>query len=81
MPASRRESARGALPVDPDIITPVLAERLAGAIRLRNILVHGYLDIDHGRLFDELDWIENTADFARVIDGWLEAHIEPGSKA
>src|SRR5690606_38116817 len=34
-----------------------LTERLAAAVRLRNILVHMYLDIDHGRLYDELDWI------------------------
>jgi len=36
------------------------------------ILVHGYLDIDHGRLFDELDWIESTEEFAAAIEHWLE---------
>jgi uncharacterized protein YutE (UPF0331/DUF86 family) len=44
------------------VIPARLGARLAGAVRLRNILVHGYLDIDHGRLFDELDWIEQNVD-------------------
>ncbi len=63
--------AEGVVPGD-------LAARLAAAVRLRNILVHAYLDIDHGRLFDELGWIEDAAEFARVIDTWL-ARQAPGS--
>jgi uncharacterized protein YutE (UPF0331/DUF86 family) len=55
------------------VIPPALGDRLAGAVRLRNILVHGYLDIDHGRLFDEIAWIEDAAEFAAVIERWLEA--------
>jgi len=60
------------------VIPASLAERLAGAVRLRNILVHGYLDIDHGRLYDELGWIEDAAEFAAVVERWLEKHIDPG---
>ena len=41
-------------------------------ISFRNILVHGYLEIDHGRLFDEIGWIEDAAEFAALIEGWLE---------
>jgi len=58
------------------VITMSLAERLAGAVRLRNILVHGYLDLDHGRLFDELDWIESTEEFAAAIEHWLEQNAD-----
>src|SRR6266849_7093746 len=54
------------------VIPGLLGTRLAPAIRLRNILVHGYLDIDHGRLFDELDWIESTEEFAAAIEHWLD---------
>jgi uncharacterized protein YutE (UPF0331/DUF86 family) len=61
------------------VIAPPLAGRLAGAVRLRNILVHGYLDLDHGRLFDELGWIEDAAEFAAVIERWLEANVDRGS--
>jgi len=60
------------------VVPPGLAANLAGAVRLRNILVHGYLDIDHGRLFDELEWIEETAQFATAIERWLETNVDPG---
>jgi len=46
-------------------------DRLAAAVRLRNILAHMYLDIDHGRLFDELEWIEDTETFAAAVERWL----------
>jgi uncharacterized protein YutE (UPF0331/DUF86 family) len=54
------------------VIPTSLGARLARAVRLRNILVHDYLDIDHGRLFDELDWIERTEEFAGAIERWLQ---------
>jgi uncharacterized protein YutE (UPF0331/DUF86 family) len=63
------------------VIPPVLGARLAGAVRLRNILVHGYLDIDHGRLFDELDWIESTEEFAAAIALWLDQNRDPEDSA
>jgi uncharacterized protein YutE (UPF0331/DUF86 family) len=50
-----------------------LTERLAAAARLRNILVHMYLDIDHGRLFDELAWIDDTEKFAAAVERWLSS--------
>lgn len=53
------------------VVPEDMAERLSGAVRLRNILVHAYLDVDHGRLFDELGWIEDAAEFAVVVDRWL----------
>ena len=58
------------------VIPGSLSARLAQAVRLRNILVHGYLDIDHGRLFDELDWIESTEEFAVAIEHWLEQNAD-----
>jgi hypothetical protein len=51
-------------------------EHLAQAVRLRNILVHGCLDIDHGRLLDELDRIESTETVAAAIDHWLELNVD-----
>jgi uncharacterized protein YutE (UPF0331/DUF86 family) len=58
------------------VIPSHLGEHLAQAVRLRNILVHGYLDIDHGRLFDELDWIESTEAFAAAINHWLDQNLD-----
>ncbi len=56
-----------------DVISDELGDRLAAAVRLRNILVHDYLDVDHGRLFDELGWIEDAAVFAAAIENSLGA--------
>jgi uncharacterized protein YutE (UPF0331/DUF86 family) len=61
-----------------DVVSRPLAARLAGAVRLRNILVHNYLDVDHGRLFDELAWIEEAAAFGVAIERWLEAQEAHG---
>jgi uncharacterized protein YutE (UPF0331/DUF86 family) len=58
------------------VIAAPLGARLADAVRLRNVLVHGYLDIDHGRLFDELGWIEQTEEFAAAIEDWLERNAD-----
>jgi uncharacterized protein YutE (UPF0331/DUF86 family) len=55
------------------IIPSDLGGRLAAAVRLRNILVHDYLDVDHGRLFDELGWIEDAVAFAAMVEDWLTA--------
>jgi hypothetical protein len=29
-----------------------------------------------GRLFDELDWIESTEEFAAAIEHWLERNVD-----
>lgn len=55
------------------VVPANLAERLAGAVRLRNLLVHEYLEVDHGRLFDELGWIEDAVGFAQHVDRWIDA--------
>lgn len=68
-PETYGDAVRAAAPIVD--LSAEVAERLAAAVRLRNILVHMYLDIDHGRLFDELDWIEDTERFAACIETWL----------
>ena len=55
------------------IVSPELAERIAAVVRLRNILVHDYIDVDHGRLFDELGWMDDAIAFAEAVERWLEA--------
>ncbi len=59
------------------IIDPAIATRLAAAVRLRNVLVHAYLEVDHGRLYDELGWIEDAGEFASAIEGWLSRQGAP----
>ncbi len=55
------------------VVPAALAERMAALARLRNILVHDYLDVDHGRLFDELGWLDDAVGFAEQVERWLEA--------
>jgi len=49
-----------------------VAARLAAAVRLRNLLVHMYVDIDHGRLFDE-----DAEALAVTIERWLRTAERP----
>lgn len=44
-----------------------LAERLRDAAGLRNVLVHGYLDVDVDRLWGHLDDLDVLVDFASVV--------------
>ena len=53
------------------IVPADLAARLSGAVRLRNILVHAYLDLDHGRLFDELGWNFEPSELSATL--WRQA--------
>ena len=39
--------------------------------------MHAYLELDHGRLYDELGWIEDAAELAAAIEGWLSRQGEP----
>jgi uncharacterized protein YutE (UPF0331/DUF86 family) len=50
-----------------------LGNTLAAAVGLRNLLVHAYLEIDYGRVFDELGWVDDATLFATAIESWLES--------
>lgn len=57
-----RGDARPGSDVD---IAVILSAKLSPAERCM------YLDIDHGRLFDELGWIEDSEHFAVAVERWL----------
>lgn len=46
------------------IVESDLARRLGDAAGLRNLLVHQYTAVDHGRLWDALDNLDDLRDFA-----------------
>ena len=48
------------------VVTGDLARRLQGWAGLRNILVHAYLDIDHGMTWDALGELDDLKAFAGV---------------
>ena len=55
------------------ILSAALVERLHGAAGMRNILVHDYLRLDYGRLFNTIrDGIPDLEQFAKEIAGLLE---------
>ena len=53
------------------IVEPALAERLASAAGLRNILVHMYLDLDHARVWEAIGRIGDPVQFATAIDRYI----------
>lgn len=46
-----------------------LARRLVRATGLRNVLVHGYLDLDEDVLWDALDHLDDLRGFAAYAEG------------
>lgn len=49
-----------------------LAERLAAAARLRNLLVHMYLDVDDHQVFEALSRLDDLRDFAAATQSLLD---------
>lgn len=45
-------------------LEPELSERLGEAVGMRNILVHGYLEVDDGAVWDALDRLDDLRLFA-----------------
>lgn len=53
------------------VIDAELAERLARAARLRNLLVHLYLQVDPERLWDALGELGDLEALAAAVEGYL----------
>ena len=45
-------------------LKPELSDRLGDAVGMRNILVHGYLEVDDGAVWDALDRLDDLRRFA-----------------
>ncbi|HET6583688.1 MAG TPA: HepT-like ribonuclease domain-containing protein [Nannocystaceae bacterium] len=54
-----------------------IGQSLAAAVGLRDLLVHAYLDVDYGRVHDELGWIDDAVTFAAAIEPSLESLESP----
>lgn len=55
------------------VIDEDLARRMAGWAGLRNVVVHAYLDLDHERLLDALDELDDLEHFAAAVAAWVRA--------
>jgi uncharacterized protein YutE (UPF0331/DUF86 family) len=49
------------------VIDEPLAKRLASAARLRNLLVHAYLDVDPERIWLHLDELDDLVALSRQV--------------
>lgn len=57
---------------DEGLITASLGERLRRAAGMRNVLVHGYAEIDHDIVWESLDQLEDLREFAAAVVAHLE---------
>lgn len=55
-----------------DLLPHDLAETMASAVGFRNVLVHGYADVDDGRVLDHLD---HVADIRRFVAAMAELAV------
>jgi uncharacterized protein YutE (UPF0331/DUF86 family) len=62
--AIRRLAAHG-------VLEPAVADAVATAVGFRNVLVHGYAEIDDARVVANLDRLDDLAGFVRDVARWL----------
>lgn len=56
-----------------DLISRDLAEKLKGSAGMRNILVHEYMDIDDGKVYNALSLaIKDYKEYLRQVEGFVE---------
>jgi uncharacterized protein YutE (UPF0331/DUF86 family) len=53
------------------VVDGAVAQRLASAAKLRNILVHMYLKVDPQKLWDALQNLDDLDAFAQAVEGYL----------
>jgi len=60
------------------VLSRELVERLRGLGGFRNLLAHGYMEVDPDKVYDALQRsVADFTDFQREVDGWL-ATLERG---
>lgn len=55
-----------------DVIPAALAQQLRLAAGLRNLLVHGYADVDPQRIWAHLDDLDDLVTFAQNVHAYLD---------
>lgn len=58
------------------VIDAELAERLARATGFRNVLVHGYAEVDDDRVIAQLDELDDLERFIDQVRGWAGAQLD-----
>jgi uncharacterized protein YutE (UPF0331/DUF86 family) len=70
VPASNADAFR--LLADADVIDLDLAAVMAGAVGFRNVLVHGYAEVDDGRVVDHLAQRDSLRSFVAALTALLD---------
>jgi len=53
------------------VLSPDLAESMARAVGFRNVLVHGYIEVDDDRVVAQLDRVAELEAFSRTVAEWM----------
>lgn len=53
------------------VIEPELAQTIARAVGFRNVLVHGYVDVDDERVVAALDRVDELAAYVSRLAAWV----------
>lgn len=59
------------------VVEPQLAESLAGAVGFRNILVHGYVDVDDGRVVAFLERLDDLRRYVAAVAAFVDRQPGP----
>lgn len=54
------------------VVEPRLADRMRRAVGFRNVLVHGYVDVDDSVVLAQLQDLDDLRSFARAVARWLD---------
>lgn len=66
--------------VEATVLPPAFGQRFRGIAGFRNVLVHGYLDIDVHRITHMLaERLDDFDEFAGHVERWVAAAVEPES--
>lgn len=53
------------------VLTEALADSLSRAVGFRNVLVHGYADVDDARAVSQLDRVPELSAFVACVSRWI----------
>lgn len=70
VPATNADSFRSL--AGAGILEPDLAATMAGAVGFRNVLVHGYAEVDDTRVVDNLDRLDDLSRFVTAMTALLD---------
>lgn len=55
------------------VVDPQVAASVAGAVGFRNVLVHGYAEVDDARVVGFLDRVGELREFVGAVAAWTDA--------